>query len=309
MRKNGVSYTATAPGFPGGRSHIRAVLEDPRLSHVIEIENVHWRRNESDILRGIHWNVRAGEHWALLGLNGSGKTTLLNMVTGYVWPTEGRISVLGHRYGNVDLRELRKRIGWVSSAFQQRIAPHESGLDVVVSGHYASIGLFERPTTQLIRRAGRLMESLGCHHTAERPYGACSHGEKQKLLIARALMADPELLILDEPATGLDFVSRESLLESIRDLACRPDGPTLVYVTHHIEEIVPEFSHTLLLRDGAVAAQGPTADVLTDDVLSDAFGLPVHVRRQRERSWLILGHRSDDPVGTPLPRQTTYHNR
>src|SRR5690625_3713853 len=191
------------------------------LPFVIEIENVHWHRGEDWILNNIDWSVRSGEHWALLGLNGSGKTTLLNMITGYIWPTEGRVSVLGHRFGTVDLRELRKRIGWVSSSFQERIHPRENALEVVLSGLCASIGLYEEPDAASVEKALELMASLGCRHTAHRAYTTCSHGEKQKLLIARALMAEPDLLILDKPCTGLDFVARESLLNDIAELARR----------------------------------------------------------------------------------------
>lgn len=259
------------------------------MPFIIEIDNIHWRRGDELILRNICWRVRNGEHWALLGLNGSGKTTLLNMITGYLWPTEGHVAVLGHRFGTVDLRELRKRIGWVSSSFQERIHPREKALDVVLSGLYASIGLFEHPDPASVDKALELMESLGCRHTADRAYTTCSHGEKQKLLIARALMAEPQLLILDEPCTGLDFVARESLLHDIAELGRRPGGPTLLYVTHHVEEIVPEFTHTLLLRNGGIAGKGPTADVLTDDIVSAAFGVPVRVHRNGERTMISMG--------------------
>lgn len=257
------------------------------MSTVIAVENVFWERGSEAILREVSWTVRRGEHWALLGLNGSGKTTLLNIVSGYLWPSKGRVTVLGRPYGTVDLRMLRKRIGWVSSAFQERLDPGESALRVVISGLHASIGLYETPLPDQVGRALELMESLGCGHVARRPYATCSHGEKQKLLIARALMADPELLILDEPCTGLDFVSRESLLRTVAELARREDGPTLVYVTHHPEEIVPEFTHTLLLRNGEVAAAGATDKVLTTDVLSAAFGVPVRVTREAGRTSVV----------------------
>lgn len=256
-------------------------------SRVIDVQNVHWTRNGTDILHDITWTVAEGQHWALLGLNGSGKTTLLNIVTGYVWPTQGHVSVLGHRYGTVDLRQLRTRIGWVSSSFQEKIHPRESGLNVVISGLHASIGLYEKPKAEHVERALHLMESLGCHATARQPYATCSHGEKQKLLIARALMAEPDLLILDEPCTGLDFVSRESLLHTIAGLARQPDGPTLLYVTHHVEEILPELTHTLLLRQGTIVAQGRTKDVLHGATLSEAFCTPVDVQRHGNRRWLI----------------------
>jgi iron complex transport system ATP-binding protein len=258
------------------------------VSVIVEIKDVMWRRDQKIILENIDWTIRRGEHWALLGLNGSGKTTLLNMITGYIWPTTGQISVLGRRYGTVDLREMRKRIGWVSSSFQERIHPNEKAQHLVISGLHASVGLFEQPEKEQIEQAMRLMETLGCGHLADRPYQTCSQGEKQKLLIARALMASPELLILDEASNGLDFLSRESLLESIAGLTRQPNAPTLIYVTHHVEEILPEFTHTLLLKQGTVFAGGRTADVLTGERLSALFETPVQITWKNDRAWLSL---------------------
>lgn len=268
------------------------VAKEYGAAAVIAVHGVTWERDERHILNDVHWTVRKDEHWALLGLNGSGKTTLLNMITGYIWPMKGHVSVFGHRHGTVDLRELRKRIGWVSSAFQERIHPRELALNLVISGLHATIGLFDRPTPEHKAKALALMETLGCAHVARREYQTCSHGEKQKLLIARALMASPELLILDEPCTGLDFVSRQSLLDSVARLTRRADAPTLLYVTHHVEEIFPELTHALLLRDGRVVAQGATDQVLTDERLSEMYGVPVQVRWQNRRPWLSLAESS-----------------
>lgn len=258
------------------------------MSHIVQLNDVFWRRGQQNILQNINWNVRPGEHWAIVGLNGAGKTSLLNLLTGYTWPTKGTVSVLGKRYGTVDVREMRKRIGWVSSSFQQRIPPNQYSLDLVISGLHASIGLFKDPTKAHIRKALDLMETLGCAHLADRQYETASNGEKQKLLIARALMADPELLILDEACNGLDFLSRESLLQSVAALTRQPEAPTLLYVTHHIEEILPEFTHTLLLREGEIFAAGPTPEVLTTDSLTDLFRTPVHVSWRNDRAWLSL---------------------
>nr|WP_253298082.1 ABC transporter ATP-binding protein [Paenibacillus sp. MSJ-34] len=239
-------------------------------------------------MKNVNWTIRKGEHWALLGLNGSGKTTLLNMITGYIWPTKGEISVLGHQYGTVDLREMRKRIGWVSSSFQERIHPNEKTQHLVISGLHASVGLFEQPTEDHMQKAVSLMETLGCAHLLDRPYQTCSQGEKQKLLIARALMASPDLLILDEAGNGLDFLSRESLLQSIASLVNQKDAPTLLYVTHHVEEILPEFTHSLLLRKGTVFASGKTEEILTSEQLSALFETPVQVSWKNNRAWLSL---------------------
>lgn len=258
------------------------------MPNIIEIKDVMWRREDKVIVQDINWTIEKGEHWALLGLNGSGKTTILNMITGYIWPTRGQISVLGRRYGTVDLRDMRKRIGWVSSSFQERIHPNELAEHLVISGLHASIGLYEKPTEEHHAEARRLMETLGCSHLAGRRYQTCSQGEKQKLLIARALMASPELLILDEACNGLDFLSRESLLRSIADLTRQEGAPTLLYVTHHVEEILPEFTHALLLRRGTVFAAGRTEGVITSEQLSALFETPVQVAWANQRAWLSL---------------------
>ncbi len=257
-----------------------------RVASVIEMHDVSWRRGEQLILDGIEWHVAAGEHWAILGLNGSGKTTLMNMVNGYIWPTTGTVSVLGHRFGRVDIRELRKQIGWVSSALQERLYSRDKTQNVVISGKYASIGLYEQTTEEDVEQARDLMKRLDCLHVFDRPYQTCSQGEKQKILIARALMAKPKLLILDEATNGLDFLSREALLASITQLASEPDAPTFLFATHHIEEIPPIFNRTLLLRRGRVFDAGPTRTVLTTENLSAFFEVPVEVHWQNERAWV-----------------------
>lgn len=262
------------------------------MEHVIELQSVSWQRwaegKNHLILDQISWQVARGEHWAVLGLNGSGKTTLLNMINGYIWPTSGSMRVLGRTFGQVDVRELRKEIGWVSSALQEGVRSSEKTEHLVVSGKYASIGLYERPQPGDIDRAAELMEQLGCLHTFGRSYGSCSQGEKQKLLIARALMASPQLLILDEATNGLDFLAREALLASIEQLAEEHDTPTILFVTHHIEEVLPVFRKTLLLQRGTVFAQGDSAEILTSERLSSFFQIPVQVEWQQGRPWLSL---------------------
>jgi ABC-type molybdenum transport system, ATPase component/photorepair protein PhrA len=265
-----------------------AAARRPGKEVVIDVRGVVWERDGRRILDHVDWTVRQGEHWALLGRNGSGKTTLLSMITGYIWPMRGRVSVLGHRYGTVDLRELRRRIGWVSSALQERVHPREVAGNLVVSGLHAATGLFRPAAPEHKAKALEIMETLGCAHVARREYRTCSHGEKQMLLIARALMASPELLILDEPCTGLDFVARQGLLDGVAALARRADAPTILYVTHHVEEIFPELTHALLLRDGRVVARGLAREVLTAERLSDMYGVPVTVHRHHGRTWLTL---------------------
>lgn len=258
------------------------------MDNMIEIEGVTWKRGELTLLNDIHWRVRQSEHWALLGLNGSGKTTLLNMINGYFWPTKGKVTVLNHRFGEVDLRELRQSIGWVSSSLQEKLYGSDRTQLVVISGKFASIGLYDKPAPEDFVRAEALMATLGCSHLWDREYRTCSQGEKQKLLIARALMADPQLLILDEPCNGLDLFSRERLLASIYDLTQQESMPTLIYVTHHTEEILPVFGHTLLLRRGEVFRQGETQEVMNSATLSAFFEAPVAVEQHDERYYVRL---------------------
>ncbi|TVY11092.1 ABC transporter ATP-binding protein [Paenibacillus cremeus] len=256
------------------------------MEQVVHLEQVFYRREKEEILKNIHWTVRKGDHWALLGLNGSGKTTILNIITGYIWPTLGKVTVLGELYGTVDLREMRKQIGWVSSSLQEKLYSNDKTQNIVISGKHASIGLYERTTEQDVEKAKILMEQLGCSHLFDRPYQTCSQGEKQKLLIARALMASPKLLILDEATNGLDFLSREALLASIQQLASQPDSPTILYVTHHIEEIIPVFNRTLMIRRGEVFEQGASSDVLTNETLSSFFETPIRVNWHNQRAWI-----------------------
>ncbi|MFP4054325.1 MAG: ABC transporter ATP-binding protein [Phycisphaerae bacterium] len=255
---------------------------------VIELKDVVLFRGEKTILDGVNWRVRRGEHWAIVGANGSGKTTLLRIAAGTLWPSRGTVSVLGQRFGEVDLRELRKRIGWVSSALQDRMPPSLPAMKAVVSGASATIGLFDEPAGTQWDRANQLAEQLGIAQLGDRPFGVLSLGEQQRVLIARALMPDPPLLILDEPCAGLDLAAREQLLETVESLGRGDSGRTLVLVSHHIEEITPAFSRVLLLSEGRAAAQGPKPQVLTGPQLSNAFGLDVVVETAADRYWARL---------------------
>ncbi|MGG1660330.1 ABC transporter ATP-binding protein [Brevibacillus sp. NRS-1366] len=256
---------------------------------ILDVKKVTWQRDETTILQNINWQVRGNEHWCLVGLNGSGKTSLLKIICGYTWPTSGEVNVLGNLYGTVDLREVRKSIGWVSTALIAQLHEHETAFRVILSGREATIGLYSVPSAEDVKKAEDLLITFGCAALKNRPFGALSQGERQKVLIARALMASPRLLILDEPCTGLDLLSREQLLAMIEQIAAQPNGPTLLYVTHHIEEILPCFTHTLLLKDGAVDQAGPNDQVLTAERLSRFFGVPVNVQRSQGRSWISLG--------------------
>ncbi|USG63780.1 ABC transporter ATP-binding protein [Brevibacillus ruminantium] len=258
---------------------------------IIDIRGVSWQREEKEILQQVDWQVKPGEHWCLVGQNGSGKTSLLNMICGYTWPTKGSVSVLGHRYGEVDLRDMRKSIGWVSSSLMSQLHDNDTAEQVVLSGTEATIGLYTRPTAEHRERAAELLEQFGCGSLRHSAYRTLSQGERQKVLIARALMASPKLLILDEPCTGLDILAREQLLSMITRIAEQPDGPTLIYVTHHIEEILPCFSHTLLLKRGRVERAGWTKDVLTKEELSRFFEVPLDIREGSGRFWISLPER------------------
>ncbi|NSW87693.1 MAG: ABC transporter ATP-binding protein [Syntrophobacteraceae bacterium] len=249
------------------------------------MEDVSFVRSRRMILDQINWNVSAGDHWVVLGANGSGKTTLLQMLAGYLWPTRGRVTVLGERFGQVDLRLLRKRIGWVGSFLEAQIPSTQRPLDLIVSGKFASIGIFEVPEEQDYRQACDLAAQLRCDHVLDSPYGVLSQGEKQRLLIARALIHRPRLLILDEPCAGLDLVSRELLLHTIEDLAHSEDPPTMVLVTHHLEEIMPAFGRVFMLKNGRCLAQGRKEEVLKSGMMEEAFGIPVHVVEEGGRYW------------------------
>ncbi len=251
----------------------------------IALADVDFLRNGRAILRKVSWRVGCGEHWAVIGANGSGKTTLLQIAVGYLWPNSGSVSALDASFGQVDLRQLRRHIGWVSASLQAMIRKEQPALQIVLSGLYASAGLFDRPAATQVRRARKLMTDLGCAAQADTPFGVLSLGEQQRVLIARALMPKPELLILDEACAGLDLPSREALLERVDSLARQNGQANLILVTHHIEEIPPAFTHVLVLRAGEVLAQGPKADVLTGPVLSAAFGLPVEVHESYGRFW------------------------
>jgi len=253
------------------------------------MENVSLVREGKKIITDVNWEIKKGEHWALIGLNGAGKTTLLNILNGYLWPTTGEVSVLGQRFGKTDLRELRKAIGWVSSALQERIRTSAMTEEIIMSGKFASIGLYEETTAGDRERASEIMKQLDITHLEGRKYHTCSQGEQQRILIGRALMAEPELLILDEPTNGLDFIARESLLRTVQRFMTADHAPTLIFVTHHMEEILQEFTHTFLLRGGKNFAQGKTKEILRDDLLTEFFERTAHVHWQNNRPHLFQG--------------------
>src|SRR5579875_1222467 len=243
---------------------------------------------DATILERIDWRVEKGQNWVILGANGSGKTSLLRALTGYLPPTAGTISVLGETYGHSDWRELRKRVGIVSSAVHQMMSEGEPALNAVLSGRYAQIGLWGEITAAERREAARILRRVECEYLRDRLWLHLSQGERQRVLIGRALMARPRLLILDEPCAGLDPAAREHFLQFLERLARGRGAPALVLVTHHTEEITPSFSHVLVLKNGRVAASGPKARMLNSRLLSDAFGVAVRIRRRGGRYFLSV---------------------
>lgn len=257
----------------------------------ISLRGVKFVRNRKVILEDISWEIEAGEHWVVLGANGSGKTTLLQLLAGYLWPTQGSITVLGKKFGETDLRELRKKIGWIGSFLQAGVPPAQKPLDFIVSGKYATLGIYDKPGAADYDEAARLAERLKVGHILDHPYAVLSQGEKQRLLIARALIHKPRLLILDEPCGGLDLVSREQLLSTLEALGQAPGGPTMILVTHHLAEIMPSFTHAFLLKAGRCAARGTKKAVLESALLSDVFGIKIEAQCRNDRYWSRVEYR------------------
>ncbi|CAM4501701.1 ABC transporter ATP-binding protein [Nocardia ninae] len=248
----------------------RVPQPDPDL--LIDFTDVTVRRSGHTLVGPVNWQVELDERWVVLGPNGAGKTSLLRMAAAELHPTSGTAHLLGEVLGKVDISELRPRIGLSSAAVAGRVPRDEKVSDLVVSAGYAVLGRWrERYDDIDTDRAVDMLESLGAEHLSDRTYGTLSEGERKRVMIARALMTDPELLLLDEPAAGLDLGGREELVERLGDLAADPDSPAIVLVTHHVEEIPPGFTHGLLLNEGEVVAQGLLTDVLTSENLSDAF--------------------------------------
>jgi len=247
---------------------LRAVKRTPML----EVAGLRIVRGGTVIINNVSWRVDPGQHWVILGANGSGKTSLLSALTGYLMPTAGEISLLGEGYGRSDWRELRKRVGIVSSSVRQMMSDEEPALETVASGRYAMIDFWGKLTRSDRARAGQLLREVECAYLAERPWRVQSQGERQRVLIGRALMARPRMLILDEPCSGLDPAARENFLQFLQRLGRGKQAPTLVLVTHHVEEIMPVFSHVLMLKQGGVLATGKKGGVLNSENLSKAFG-------------------------------------
>jgi iron complex transport system ATP-binding protein len=277
-----------APSCPGGapgcsagegRRYGRAVPQP-----VLVLSGVSVLREGAALLADLSWTVGDGERWVVLGPNGAGKTTLLSIASAGLFPSRGQVELLGERFGQVDLGELRTRVGLSSALLADRVPGHEKAVDVVVTAAYGVLGRWrEHYDDSDVARARELLGRVGLRSFADRRFGTLSEGERKRVLLARALMTDPELLLLDEPAAGLDLGAREALLRLLTRLAGDPESPPTVLVTHHVEEVPVGTTHALLLSQGRAVAAGPVAEVLTGPLLSRAFGLPLVVERHGGR--------------------------
>jgi len=275
----GLHASPLPPAVPGSA--------DARV--VAQLRDVSVRRGETEILRTIDWTLRAGERWVVIGANGAGKTTLRQVLSGALRPTTGEVTLLGERLDEADLDELLPRIGWASAALADLLPPTERVIDVVLTACLGSLRRGqERYDAADVMRGRDLLGQMGCRLLLDRPFGSLSEGERKRVQLARAIMTDPEVLLLDEPAAGLDLGGREALLKMLSRLAADPDSPTQVLVSHHVEEIPAGFTHALLIREGQVVEAGPIDATLRSSVLSTTFGLPLRVLSHRGR-WTARG--------------------
>jgi iron complex transport system ATP-binding protein len=262
------------------------------MTELIACEKVGYRQQNIDILADIDWRIESGQHWAVLGPNGSGKTTLLRIVCGYLWPTSGRVLRLGREL--IDLAELRRSIGWISSGMIADIPAHDTGLETVVTGRFAQIGLKHLPsfgpTESDFADATAELARLGCASLSEKPFGVLSQGERQQVLIARARMAKPLLLVLDEPCAGMDPGVRERFLSWLNERLSDSAGPTTTLVTHHIEEIVPAIQNTLILSAGRIHSAGRTREVITRETIEAVYNTRLaRIDHSGGRLWPMWG--------------------
>jgi iron complex transport system ATP-binding protein len=254
------------------------------MDAVLEFADVSVRRGQATLIEGIDWTVEEDERWVILGPNGAGKTTLLQVASAQIHPTTGVAGILGEVLGTVDVFDLRPRIGLTSAALADRIPRDERVHDVVVSASYGVIGRWREKYDELDHtRAKELLTEVGADHLVDRTFGTLSEGERKRVQIARSLMTDPELLLLDEPAAGLDLGGREDLVSTLSVLAMDELSPATVLVSHHVEEIPPGFTHALLLRRGKLVAAGPLEYVLTEEIVSATFGMPLQLRHEDGR--------------------------
>lgn len=252
---------------------------------MIRMEEIKFIRNNRTILDNINLLMEKGQHWVILGRNGSGKTTLLELMTGYQFPSSGKVEVLGYRYGQVDLREVRKEIGYISQSLIERLALKDPVWEVVATGEYAFLRFYQTIDPAVIEKAEELLRRVRLYHLKDQPFGTLSQGERKKVVLARALMANPSLLVMDEMCSGLDLYEREKLLKDIGELGGE-SSRMMVYVTHHLEEIIPAFTHVALIENGQLVAAGPKEEVLTPQLLKRAYDLDVDIEWSHGRPWV-----------------------
>ncbi|MEV7871708.1 ABC transporter ATP-binding protein [Streptomyces sp. NPDC088124] len=259
------------------------------MSDVLELVDVTVVRDGRALVDDVSWSVKEGERWVILGPNGAGKTTLLNLASSYLFPTKGQVRILGERLGKVDVFELRPRIGVAGIAMAEKLPKRQTVLETVLTAAYGMTATWNEDYDEVDeQRARAFLDRLGMTDYLDRRFGTLSEGERKRTLIARAMMTDPELLLLDEPAAGLDLGGREDLVRRLGRLARDPYAPSMIMVTHHVEEIAPGFTHVLMIRQGKVLAAGPMETELTSRNLSLCFGLPLVVERAGDR-WTAHG--------------------
>jgi iron complex transport system ATP-binding protein len=251
---------------------------------MIDLTHISFIREERAILQDVNLHVNEGEHWVILGKNGSGKTTLLELLNGYEFPSSGQVEVLGNRYGQCDVREVRKSIGYISQSLFEKLNLSDPVWQVVATGEYAFLRFYQEISDEVKEKAGRMLERVRLAHLRDQPLGTLSQGERKKVMLARSLMLNPAILIMDEPAAGLDLYERERLLNDINELSRQKI--TVIYVTHHIEEIIPLFTHVALIEQGKLVAAGPKKDVLTSELLLRTFDVKVSLEWYQDRPWI-----------------------
>ena len=250
---------------------------------MIKLDNIQFRRDRKIILQDVNLHIGDGEQWIMLGRNGSGKTTLLELMTGYQFPSSGSVEVLGYKYGSVDLREVRKEIGYIGQTLLEKMNLSDPVWEAVATGEYAFLRFYQHIPEDVVEKARGILQQLDIEDLWDRPLGVISQGERKKVLLARSMMSSPKLIILDEPCAGLDLFEREKLLKAISLFA--QQGVRMVYVTHHLEEIIPMFTHVALIEGGQVVAAGPKREVLTDELLERTFNVKLQVEWFGERPW------------------------
>ncbi|NBI27850.1 ABC transporter ATP-binding protein [Chengkuizengella marina] len=251
---------------------------------MIKLNRVYFRRESREILSNINIEMNKGEHWVILGKNGSGKTTILEMLNGYLFPSQGTIEVLGYQFGSCDVREVRKSIGYISQSLLEKLNYSDPVWEVVATGLYGFLRFYQAIPDEVKNKADQMLDEMNLSHVKNQPLGLLSQGERKKVLLARALISEPEIIIMDEPCAGLDLYEREKLLVELERF--NKNGISLIYVTHHVEEIVPLFSNVMLLNNGEIISSGKKKEILTSERINHTFQIPVQIEWSNDRPWI-----------------------